>query len=152
MTCIYCNREIENKGSLSAHQLTCKSNPNKVKFVRSKNAGRKKGSTPWNKGVETGAMNSWLEKFPDELVFAENSSYNRNSIKRRILKNNLIDYNCSICKTDPEWMGKPMVLILDHINGVNNDNRIDNLRFVCSNCDSQLDTYKSKNKNNAQRK
>jgi hypothetical protein len=38
-----------------------------------------------------------------------------------------------------------MVLILDHINGYNNDNRIENLRFVCSNCDSQLDTYKSRN-------
>jgi len=42
-------------------------------------------------------------------------------------------------------MGKPMPLILDHINGINNDNRIENLRFVCSNCDTQLPTYKSKN-------
>jgi len=41
-----------------------------------------------------------------------------------------------------------MPLILDHINGVNNDNRLENLRFVCSNCDSQLDTYKSRNRKN----
>lgn len=39
-----------------------------------------------------------------------------------------------------------MPLILDHVNGINNDNRIENLRFVCSNCDSQLHTYKSKNR------
>lgn len=45
-----------------------------------------------------------------------------------------------------EWQGKPMPLILDHINGINNDNRLENLRFVCSNCDSQLPTYKSKNR------
>lgn len=41
-------------------------------------------------------------------------------------------------------MGKPLVLILDHKNGVNNDNRLENLRFVCSNCDSQLETYKNR--------
>jgi len=54
--------------------------------------------------------------------------------------------NCECCKIGPEWMGKPMPLILDHINGVNNDNRLENLRFVCSNCDTQLETYKSKNR------
>ena len=52
---------------------------------------------------------------------------------------------------DAEWCGKPMPLILDHINGINNDNRLENLRFVCSNCDSQLDTYKSRNKGGASR-
>lgn len=39
-----------------------------------------------------------------------------------------------------------MSLILDHINGINNDNRLENLRIVCPNCDATLDTYKSKNK------
>ena len=51
-----------------------------------------------------------------------------------------------LCGIGPEWQGKPMPLILDHINGINNDNRLDNLRFVCSNCDSQLPTYKSRNR------
>ena len=43
-----------------------------------------------------------------------------------------------------------MPLILDHKNGINNDNRLENLRFLCSNCDSIQDTYKSKNKNKDQ--
>jgi hypothetical protein len=42
-------------------------------------------------------------------------------------------------------MGKTMPLILDHVNGVNNDNRLENLRFLCSNCDSIQDTYKNRN-------
>ena len=83
----------------------------------------------------------------NEEVFVENSTYARHNIKRRILKNNLIKYVCDECGIGPIWNGKTMPLILDHINGVNNDNRLSNLRFVCSNCDSQLPTYKNRRGN-----
>lgn len=53
---------------------------------------------------------------------------------------------CEICH-QTEWMGQPIPLVLDHINGRSSDNRLDNLRVVCGNCDMQLPTYKSKNKN-----
>ena len=82
----------------------------------------------------------------DSEVFVENSIYARHNLKKRIIKGEMIPYICACCEIGPEWMGKPMPLILDHINGINNDNRLDNLRFVCSNCDSQLDTYKSRNR------
>ena len=54
---------------------------------------------------------------------------------------------CCICAT-VEWMDKPVPLVMDHINGNPEDNRIVNLRLVCGNCDMQLPTYKSKNKGN----
>lgn len=72
----------------------------------------------------------------------------RGPLKRFIIKNNIIPYHCDICKCDDNWMGKKMPLILDHINGNRNDNKLENLRFLCSNCDSIQDTYKGKNKNN----
>ncbi len=52
---------------------------------------------------------------------------------------------CDICNHPPEWMGSPIVFILDHINGDSTNNHRDNLRLVCPMCDSQLPTYKNKN-------
>lgn len=146
MNCIYCDREIFNKGSLTAHQQACKLNPNRIKHIHSINAGAKPGCKSWKKGIKTGYPPCWKEKYPNDLIFIQSSTFARSSIKKRIIRESLIDYICSICFIGPIWNGKPMPLILDHINGVNNDNRLINLRFVCSNCDSQLDTYKSKNR------
>ena len=79
-------------------------------------------------------------------IFIENSLTSRNIIKRHILREKLIDYKCEKCHNNGEWMGDKISLQLDHINGINNDNRIENLRFLCPNCHSQTDTYSGKNK------
>lgn len=78
---------------------------------------------------------------PNEEIFTENSATSSGVIKRRIRNLKLIDHICSECKIEKEWNGKPLTLQLDHINGVNNDNRIENLRFLCPNCHSQTDTF-----------
>lgn len=52
---------------------------------------------------------------------------------------------CDICGLENEWNGKSLTLILDHISGDSYDNSKGNLRLICPNCDSQLDTYKGKN-------
>jgi len=84
------------------------------------------------------------QKYSDEDVFCENSTFPRQKIKNRIIKNNLLKYECSVCKNDGNWNGFKLSLHLDHVNGVNNDNRICNLRFLCPNCHSQTDTYGGK--------
>lgn len=91
-------------------------------------------------------------KFPNEIIFVENSNHPRHRVKERIIKENLLPYECSSCSNTGSWQNKKLVLQLDHINGVNNDNRIENLRFLCPNCHSQEDTYAAKNKTNAQRR
>ena len=60
-------------------------------------------------------------------------------------------HKCSICGIS-EWNGKPLPMICDHIDGHANNNTYANLRLVCSNCDSQLPTYKSKNKKSDRKK
>ncbi len=44
------------------------------------------------------------------------------------------------------WLGQPLPLILDHINGNCLDNNPRNLRYLCPNCDSQLSTRGGKNR------
>ena len=141
--CKHCNKQFVNNGGLTTHEPYCKNNPDRIQRQKSPNAHRRKGSVAWNKGLITG--HACKTRRPDEDVFVENSDYARHNLKTRIIKQKLIDYQCACCGIGPEWNGKPMPLILDHINGVHNDNRLENLRFVCSNCDSQLDTYKARN-------
>jgi 5-methylcytosine-specific restriction endonuclease McrA len=77
-------------------------------------------------------------------ICIENSSYaNTSSLKRRLVQENILEYKCNICSIT-NWNNMPLVLQLDHINGVNNDNRIENLRLLCPNCHSQTDTYAGK--------
>lgn len=86
-----------------------------------------------------------FKKYKNKDVFVKDSTYARHRIKQRIIEYKLIPYICSVCETLPTWEGEKLILVLDHINGINNDNRLKNLRFVCPNCESQLPTYKSKN-------
>ena len=66
-------------------------------------------------------------------------------MRRIYLKGNYTPYKCSICGLEPFWNGKELTLTLDHINGINNDDRLENLRWVCPNCDRQLSTFSGKN-------
>ena len=69
----------------------------------------------------------------------------RASIRKIIIKENLIEYKCSECGIQT-WNNKPLSLHLDHINGMSNDNILENLRFLCPNCHSQTETYTGRNK------
>ena len=84
-------------------------------------------------------------KIPDSEVFKENSTYSSNKgLKRKLLEDQGFAYECSECDNKGEHNGKPLSLQLDHINGISNDNRLENLRFLCPNCHSQTKTFSGK--------
>mgnify|MGYP000708231335 FL=1 len=85
-----------------------------------------------------------LHKINASDILKPNCKHARSVLRRYVIKNNLIPYRCAICGC-VEWQGRTLSLELDHINGINNDNRIENLRFLCPNCHSQTTTYGSRN-------
>lgn len=76
----------------------------------------------------------------DKEIFCEGSIVSQSILRDRLRKNGTIPYVCDSCGLPPEWQGRPLTLILDHVNGNNTDNRIENLHWVCPNCNSQLST------------
>lgn len=80
-----------------------------------------------------------IERNPDN-IFIENSTASQQTLRKWYKKGNYTPYECSICGQKPIWNGKELTLILDHINGKNHDDRLENLRWVCPNCNQQLPT------------
>lgn len=91
------------------------------------------------------AYQSYLE---NQEKFA-NKVANMAFIKKHLLKEQ--NHQCKICSIEDTWNKKPLTFVLDHIDGNAANNTKNNLRLICSNCDSQLDTFKRRNKNSARK-
>jgi len=77
-------------------------------------------------------------------ILVTGSTYsNISRLKKRLIDDKLLSYKCE-CGNKGEWLGKKLILQLDHKNGINNDNRLENLRFLCPNCHSQTETFGGK--------
>jgi hypothetical protein len=145
MNCVFCNREINNKGSLIAHEKVCKNNPNRIKYKKSPKAGSQKGDPSPHKG----------KKFPEVttrrlIEKIENGEYKKycEYHVRRVVKDYLIlkyGNKCMSCGLE-KWLDETIPLVCDHIDGNPENHELDNLRIICNNCDSISKTFKGKNR------
>lgn len=101
----------------------------------------------WSRGA-TAADNEIVAQIAKKLslsseeIFAENSRANLSNPRyRQMAIEQGVSYVCEKCNNDGVWMQRKLTLHLDHRNGISNDNRICNLRFLCPNCHQQTPTW-----------
>lgn len=126
--CKYCGKEFETKDKRKQYcNLSCAGKYN----------GQKRRQEALEKWLQTG-----------ELDYNKNTMIKVNSVYREYIENQQ-NHKCAICGISDTWNNKKLVFILDHIDGDSSNHNRENLRLICPNCDSQLDTFKSKNKNSS---
>lgn len=81
------------------------------------------------------------QQYSLDEILVERSTYNRGALKHRLLRAGILENRCAKCGMEPMWNGEPLTLVLDHINGIRDDNRRENLRLLCPNCNSQTPTF-----------
>ena len=92
--------------------------------------------------TERNTVNGRYRRIPLNTILIANSQYNTTThLKNRLYDEGLKERKCELCGQGELWYGKKISLILDHINGINNDNRIENIRIVCPNCNATLPTH-----------
>ena len=79
------------------------------------------------------------------LELKENSNISPSTLKRGLKRQQIILYECSECHIVDMYNNKKIALQIDHINGINDDNRVENLRWLCPNCHSQSETFAGRN-------
>lgn len=156
MTCFYCNRALpisrDKNRKFCNHSCSAKYNNLNRVTIRAKAIINCKVCTKNTRNKLCcskkclGIYNS--QKAYDNFIETNGNNHSYyigpKNFKRYILKEQ--DYKCAICSLNNYWQSNSLVFILDHIDGNCLNNSRNNLRLVCPNCDSQLDTYKSKNK------
>ena len=98
----------------------------------------------WADAVRRGAIEPRPRAVPIESLLVAGRPVARGHLKLRLLAAGLKEARCEICGID-EWRGKPFSIALHHVNGDGDDNRLENLQFLCPNCHSQTDTYGGRN-------
>jgi hypothetical protein len=86
------------------------------------------------------------KQWTQDEVFVEHSKVPRPTLSKYVQKFDVIKKECAECHNVGKWRGKKLKLDVDHINGVCDDNRVENLRYLCPNCHSQTGTFGGKNK------
>ncbi|WP_030943662.1 hypothetical protein [Streptomyces sp. NRRL S-646] len=82
-----------------------------------------------------------VKRAEEVLVRHDGERRTRTHLLRRALRELGVSEECAECGVGPEWLGKPMTLEVDRINGDWRDDRRENLRLLCPNCHATTSTW-----------
>ena len=156
MNCVNCDKETNNPRYCSRSCAAIANNkkyPKRLKEGECKKCGKVIHSNATYCSKECyGICNLFDERVRlTGCYYATDTNSGTKSLRKYLVKK--FGNNCMICgQSGDNWNGKPITLIVDHINGHANDWRTSNIQLVCPNCDCQLPTYKGRNKGNSTRK
>ncbi len=96
---------------------------------------------PYKKNRERILKGEVQKSFPIEHWLQYGSDIGSSKLKEKLYNEGLKERKCEKCNQGEDWMGDKISMILDHINGDPKDNRIENLRILCPNCNAALPTH-----------
>ena len=97
-------------------------------------------------GYLKGQKGSCSEKIPlSEILEGNHPQYQSHKLRIRLISEGIFNHVCTKCE-NTTWMGEPIPLELEHVNGIHDDHRLHNLTMLCPNCHSQTATHAGKNK------
>jgi 5-methylcytosine-specific restriction endonuclease McrA len=101
----------------------------------------------WEKAKRSGRLVTHRDRHLQlsVLLVEDRPQTGRANLKRKLVKEGVLEYKCDRCGIS-EWLGAPLALQLDHVNGRKTDNRLSNVRLLCPNCHSQTDTFAGRNR------
>ena len=80
-------------------------------------------------------------------ILVKDYEYSSNKLRKRLISEGIKEHKCECCGLN-EWLGEPIPLELDHIDGDHYNNILENLKILCPNCHAKTPTYRGKNKKN----
>jgi Zn finger protein HypA/HybF involved in hydrogenase expression len=95
----------------------------------------------WNFGLKFKPLHAK----PLHEILVANSEYQSHKLRKRLIRENIFEAKCSNCNLK-EWLGLPIPLELEHIDGDRYNNRLENLKLLCPNCHALTATWRRRKK------